>query len=92
MDQFFRSSEAQRDPHAPAKNDRGQKQEGMNMRRTLTAAVLLASCATLPAFAGDDLMVGDTVPAIDVAHFFQGDAVNQFSKEGTYVLEFWATW
>ena len=63
------------------------------MSRAFGAALLIAAFAT-PAMAqeGSSLGIGDPVPAIDIQHFFQGEAVEEFSKEKTYVLEFWATW
>ncbi len=44
------------------------------------------------AFDGPVLSIGDRVPDVDIAHFFQGKEVTAFDKEKIYVLEFWATW
>lgn len=63
------------------------------MRTVLGSALLVAALATSAmAQDGPTLSIGDAVPAIDIQHFFQGDAIEEFSKEKTYVLEFWATW
>lgn len=63
------------------------------MHRSLSAAFLLAAMATTPSIADEpQLGIGDPVPAIDIAHFFQGEPVKAFAKDQTYVLEFWATW
>ena len=62
------------------------------MRGTLFAPLLLGALAA-PALAQDSqLGIGDAVPAINIEHFFQGDAVAAFDRQKTYVLEFWATW
>ncbi len=63
------------------------------MRRLLSLAFLTAICAGSPAFAGEpNLTIGDRIPAVDIARFFQGEAIEEFSNDQTYVLEFWATW
>ena len=38
------------------------------------------------------LGVGDSAPKIEVKEFVKGDAVKEFEKGKTYVVEFWATW
>lgn len=63
------------------------------MRRLMPLALLTAICAGSPALAQEPTLdLGDPVPAIEIEHFFQGDVVESFSKEKTYVIEFWATW
>ena len=64
------------------------------MRATLESILIAASlmCASAVCQAAPELSVGDQVPEIDIAHFFQGPEVRAFNKDETYVLEFWATW
>ena len=67
------------------------------MRRTSFAAVVVAALACLGSVGStahaQQLGLGDAVPSkIDIEKFFQGDELTRFSKEKTYVLEFWATW
>lgn len=38
------------------------------------------------------LTIGDTAPALDVAHWLKGDEIGEFEENGIYVIEFWATW
>jgi len=38
------------------------------------------------------LLPGDAAPALRVAEWIQGDAVEAFQKGQPYVVEFWATW
>ena len=68
--------------------------KGEIMRATLGAGFLLVALAGAPAVAqeGSSLTIGDRVPAIQIAHFFQGEPVKDLHKDRTYVLEFWATW
>ena len=64
------------------------------MIKRLIAALLVALplAGVVSAQEPAKLGIGDPVPAVDIAHFFSGDAITQFSKERIYVLEFWATW
>jgi len=39
-----------------------------------------------------ELAIGDSAPALDIAHWMKGDAVTTFTPGHVYVLEFWATW
>lgn len=38
------------------------------------------------------LRVGDAAPPLQVDHWLGGDAVESFSRDKVYVVEFWATW
>lgn len=62
------------------------------MRHLLVVLFLIAMGAAIPAHADQFLGVGDPVPEVEIAHFFQGDAGTAFDPTKTYVLEFWATW
>lgn len=65
------------------------------MRRlSLALALVLAATGIATADEAEPklLGIGDKVPALDIAHYFKGDAVKAYDKEMVYVLEFWATW
>jgi len=62
------------------------------MRPLSILTILFALCVVVPAHADQFVGVGDPLPAIDIAHFFQGDAIDSLDPNRTYVLEFWATW
>jgi thiol-disulfide isomerase/thioredoxin len=68
------------------------------MRRIPSTVALFALLAAAPLYAGEPepsgpkLGIGDPVPAVDIAHFFQGEPLKSFAKDKTYILEFWATW
>ncbi len=63
------------------------------MRLKLSIALMIWIFGSGSLFAqGPKLGLGDPVPDIDIAQFFQGEEIEEFSKEQTYVLEFWATW
>jgi thiol-disulfide isomerase/thioredoxin len=59
-------------------------------------ATALAAAASATCWAGDQeparLRIGDTAPAIDVAHWLRGEPVTAFESGKIYVVEFWATW
>jgi len=54
----------------------------------LPAALILAGT---PVF-GATLKIGDPAPALQVAKWVQGDAVQSFDAQHVYIVEFWATW
>ena len=39
-----------------------------------------------------ELIIGDLAPPISIAKWVKGDAVEGFTKDKVYVVEFWATW
>ena len=55
---------------------------------TALSALLWIGATGAPA---QELGLGDPVTEVNIEKFFQGDAFTSFSKEKTYVLEFWAT-
>ncbi|MEM1331275.1 MAG: redoxin domain-containing protein [Planctomycetota bacterium] len=42
--------------------------------------------------AAPTLGVGDKAPALEVAEWVKGEKITSFEPDGTYVVEFWATW
>lgn len=54
---------------------------------TTFAAVCLLSTAH-----AQDLIVGSPAPPLASGEFVQGEAVKEFEKGKTYIVEFWATW
>jgi thiol-disulfide isomerase/thioredoxin len=56
-------------------------------------AIAAAACGTARAV---DLHIGSLAPALEVEHWFDGDAgpapVEAFEPGRVYVVEFWATW
>lgn len=54
------------------------------------AGLLLCSSAS----AQDDvtLKIGSDAPDLFVAEWVKGDAVDSFTKDSVYMIEFWATW
>lgn len=60
------------------------------LRRALTVGVVLILATAVRA--EGPLAIGDSAPKISVKEFIKGDAVKQFEKGKTYVVEFWATW
>jgi thiol-disulfide isomerase/thioredoxin len=57
----------------------------------ITASVLLLAGA-LSGPAANSLGVGGTAPAIKVAKWVKGSAVEKLASDKLYVVEFWATW
>lgn len=45
-----------------------------------------------PAQEAPILSVGDPAPAFDIAYWVKGQKLDAFAPDGTYVMEFWATW
>jgi thiol-disulfide isomerase/thioredoxin len=45
-----------------------------------------------PAEAGPTLVLGDKAPALSIAKWVKGSAVEKFEAGKVYVVEFWATW
>jgi len=56
---------------------------------TALAGLLALSLATVRA---DALGVGDPAPELKVGGWVQGGPIDRLDPEGTYVVEFWATW
>jgi thiol-disulfide isomerase/thioredoxin len=52
------------------------------------AGVLAAGASAMAA----TLKIGDPAPALQVSKWVQGDAVQSFSSNHVYIVEFWATW
>ena len=61
------------------------------MRKSIgLAALLIFGAASLaPA---QTLSVGDPAPPITVSKWVKGDKIDELKADGTYVVEFWATW
>jgi thiol-disulfide isomerase/thioredoxin len=69
---------------------------------TTSEATVAAEGAAEASFAEDSaaedgtlagrLDVGSVAPPIEIAHWVQGEPVDQFQPGHTYVVEFWATW
>ena len=64
------------------------------MMRTfaLWSVALVLSFQGVSAARAQSLGVGDSAPKLEVKEFVKGDAVKEFEKGKTYVVEFWATW
>lgn len=64
----------------------------MIMNQTFCLFAWTVALAVLPASAAPTLKVGDPAPAIKVAKWIKGQAVERFDPGQIYVVEFWATW
>jgi len=61
------------------------------IRKAVALAVALALILSGRASA-EGLGIGDPAPKLEVKEFVKGEAVKNFEKDKTYVVEFWATW
>ena len=52
----------------------------------------LAAVCLLSTAHAQDLVVGSPAPPLASGEFVQGEAVKEFEKGKTYIVEFWATW
>ncbi len=62
--------------------------------KKLSLIALAAALFTAPASPAADasLKPGDAAPKLASGKWIQGDAVTEFEKDKTYIVEFWATW
>lgn len=58
----------------------------------LWSVALVLSFHGVSAVRAQTLGVGDSAPKLEIKEFVKGDAVKEFEKGKTYVVEFWATW
>ncbi len=58
----------------------------------LWSVALVMSFHCVSAARAQTLGVGDSAPKLEIKEFVKGDAVKEFEKGKTYVVEFWATW
>ncbi len=62
------------------------------MLRMSFAAAFTLWIPTVVMAGHEPLTIGDTAPALDVAHWLKGNAIEEFEPGRIYVMEFWATW
>lgn len=64
----------------------------MKFLLTLAALALLACPRNVKTDDGVDLAPGKSAPAWKINEWIKGDVVERLDPQGTYVIEFWATW
>ncbi|HIA27944.1 MAG TPA: hypothetical protein EYN79_07475 [Planctomycetes bacterium] len=62
------------------------------MRKLFLAAMLLALTGGVAIADEPVISIGDSLPAMKISHFLQGDEVSALDRNRVYILEFWATW
>src|SRR5262245_42961209 len=63
-----------------------------NQLKWTAILAVLGLGTTLSWAAQTTLKVGDPAPKLQTGKWVQGDAVKEFEKDKTYIVEFWATW
>lgn len=66
----------------------------MYIKQMLIKGLALIALAqlSLKSMAQDNLTIGDPAPEMKYSRWLKGKPVKSFSKDGMYVVEFWATW